>query len=122
LKALFDPPTHPPDLIENASYDTLYDQWTWMTTWFSMIWHEWHDLTWMTWFDRNYTNDINSMIWHELHDLTGTAQITITKMTKMTAEGTSLLQLQVARLANDSSPYTTCTPVPVADDECGLLD
>jgi hypothetical protein len=26
LKALFDPPPHPPDLIENASYDTLYDQ------------------------------------------------------------------------------------------------
>jgi hypothetical protein len=29
-----------------------------------MIWHEWHDLTWITWFD------MNDMIWHEWHDLT----------------------------------------------------
>jgi hypothetical protein len=28
------------------------------------IWHEWHDLRWMAWFD------INDMIWNEWHNLT----------------------------------------------------
>jgi hypothetical protein len=42
-----------------------------------MIWHEWHDLTWMTRFDMNNIIwhdstwfDINDMICHEWHDLT----------------------------------------------------
>jgi hypothetical protein len=29
-----------------------------------IIGHEWHDLTWITWFD------MNNMIWHEWQDLT----------------------------------------------------
>jgi hypothetical protein len=47
LKALFDPTPCPPDFFENASFDTLYSHWiwmTWMTIWFDMIWQ---DLTWM---------------------------------------------------------------------------
>jgi hypothetical protein len=70
-----------------------------------MIWHEWLDLTWMTWFDMNdwiwhvwhdFTqitlmtwipwSDMNPMIWLEPNDLAwfdchGMAQITITKTT-----------------------------------------
>jgi hypothetical protein len=109
LKALFDPP-HPPDFLEIASYDTLYDQWhewrhdlPWFdmichdSTWFAMIQHDLTWLTWMIWFDMN---DMIWTKWHDLnqitqitwiydlawnymiwHDLTGTAQMTITKMT-----------------------------------------
>jgi hypothetical protein len=74
--------------IENASYDTLDQQWTWMTltatcvTWFDMhdmIWHAWHDLTCMTWFDMHDMIwqqstwmtwfDIKYMICHYFHDL-----------------------------------------------------
>jgi hypothetical protein len=49
-----------------------YDS-TWMT-WFDMndmIWHEWHDLTWMTWFDINCHDLkwITWFVWHEWHDL-----------------------------------------------------
>jgi hypothetical protein len=56
----------PPDFSENASYDALYYQSTWMTIWFDMIQH---DLTWMKRFDPNYTNDMFLMIWCELYDL-----------------------------------------------------
>jgi hypothetical protein len=49
--------------------DMIWHEWHDLTcmTWFDMndmIWHEWQDLTWMTWFD------MNDMIWHVWLDLT----------------------------------------------------
>jgi hypothetical protein len=51
-------------------------------TWFDIndiIWHEWHDLTQMTWFEPNYTNYIN--LWSVMNYMNCSAQMTLTKMT-----------------------------------------
>jgi hypothetical protein len=65
--------------------DKIWHEWqnlTWMT-WFDMndmIWDEWHNLTWFDmndmiwdeWHDLTWMTwfDMNDMIWHEWHDLT----------------------------------------------------